>query len=333
MTIPCCDCDAPELMGGFVLPLCAACGRIRAEAAGIPTRVEARARRDVDVACPSCGETMLQGSHGPGVCVGPARPVSSMYEPGAAQRRSAGRTLVGDAVVGDPVEGAIEVVGGVIVRVDGGVPRVLLTQRVPPRDFAYVFESPGGKVDPGEPPLVALARELVEEIGVTPSTFGQAIFSGTFPRPRGGRARWTAYPVLSWVGTPRPEEGQGVGWFTEAELSSVTLTPGNRAGLGAIVAHMQRVAQLAETSPEAMAEECGWPTDGPAWRACVAGVRAERARRARGRSTSTPPTPSTPEELAVTGGFSRVWVAFCVGVEAERARLGAGSGTGGDDHR
>lgn len=41
---------------------------------------------DVEVPCDLCGETLLSGSHGPGVCVGPAVPCPAMYEPGAAQK-------------------------------------------------------------------------------------------------------------------------------------------------------------------------------------------------------------------------------------------------------
>lgn len=42
--------------------------------------------------------------------------------------------------------------------------RVLLTQRTPDRDFPYLWECPGGKVEPGEAPVLALARELREEL-------------------------------------------------------------------------------------------------------------------------------------------------------------------------
>ncbi len=54
------------------------------------------------------------------------------------------------------------VVAAVLVE-DG---RVLLTQRKKGAHLAGAWEFPGGKVEPGEDPKRALARELQEEIGV-----------------------------------------------------------------------------------------------------------------------------------------------------------------------
>jgi 8-oxo-dGTP diphosphatase len=56
------------------------------------------------------------------------------------------------------------VVAGLIVGDDG---RILITQRRPEQALGGKWEFPGGKVEPGEAPVAALARELVEEIGVT----------------------------------------------------------------------------------------------------------------------------------------------------------------------
>jgi 8-oxo-dGTP diphosphatase len=55
------------------------------------------------------------------------------------------------------------VVAALVARPDGAV---LLTRRRPDQALPNMWEFPGGKVEPGEHPEAALARELREELGV-----------------------------------------------------------------------------------------------------------------------------------------------------------------------
>jgi 8-oxo-dGTP diphosphatase len=57
-------------------------------------------------------------------------------------------------------------VAAAVIRRPGG-PEVLLTQRVRGAHLEGKWEFPGGKVEDGEDPKVAVARECLEECGVT----------------------------------------------------------------------------------------------------------------------------------------------------------------------
>ena len=61
-----------------------------------------------------------------------------------------------------PTKPHIRVVAAEIER-DG---RYLITQRRPVASLPLLWEFPGGKVEPGEPDASALARELLEKIGL-----------------------------------------------------------------------------------------------------------------------------------------------------------------------
>jgi 8-oxo-dGTP diphosphatase len=105
--------------------------------------------------------------------------------------------------------------------VDGA--RVLITQRRADQPLPLQWEFPGGKIEPGESPEVALARELREEIGV-------AVEIG-----RVWDVLFHAYPdydVLMLVyrcrivdGAPRPIEVADLAWCTPAELARYDILP------------------------------------------------------------------------------------------------------------
>ena len=125
----------------------------------------------------------------------------------------------------------LHVVAAVMLAEDG---RVLLAQRPPGKHLEGLWEFPGGKLEPGETPLQALARELLEELAV------HAELTSATPRLRvpwryGQRALlldvWT---LRCWRGQPRGLEGQALQWAWPDRLDSALLAPADRAILNSL---------------------------------------------------------------------------------------------------
>lgn len=101
----------------------------------------------------------------------------------------------------------IDVVAGILRDRQG---RVLLAQRPPGKPLAGLWEFPGGKIDAGEQPLQALARELREELGID---IGVARPLLRTSHPGGGqRIRLHAWTVVDWSGELQGLEGQALAW-------------------------------------------------------------------------------------------------------------------------
>ena len=111
-----------------------------------------------------------------------------------------------------------KVVVGALVR-DG---RVLLVHRRPDkRARPDLWDLPGGVMEAGESELVALARELHEELGVQISTGSASLLGRVTAGPADEPALLSAWLVPDWQGTPAnvaPEEHDQIGWYTVAEL-------------------------------------------------------------------------------------------------------------------
>lgn len=134
-----------------------------------------------------------------------------------------------------------EVVAGAIV--DEG--RLLLAQRRTPPDLAGLWELPGGKVDAGETPAVALRRELHEELDVL-VTVGPRIGMDV-PLSNGLVLR--AYRAVVESGSPRPLEHSAIRWVDADELRTVDLVANDRVWLDDLAAMLRAPSSTPSVDP------------------------------------------------------------------------------------
>ena len=102
-----------------------------------------------------------------------------------------------------------------LVDADG---RVLIAQRPEGKAMAGLWEFPGGKIEPGETPEVALVRELKEELGIetwdsclAPLTFASHSYDDF-------HLLMPLFICRKWQGIVAPKEGQKLKWVYAQEL-------------------------------------------------------------------------------------------------------------------
>lgn len=132
---------------------------------------------------------------------------------------------------GDQAEAApVHVVAGVVRDARG---RILLARRTRGRDLAGLWEFSGGKVEPGETPEQALARELQEELGIR-AEIGAPLIRVP-QRHRCKRIVLDVRHVARWSGTPRGLDGQALAWTPPAQLTCYPMPSGDRAVTAALL--------------------------------------------------------------------------------------------------
>ena len=97
--------------------------------------------------------------------------------------------------------------------------RFLLQKRPLGKRHAGLWEFPGGKVETGEMPRMALVRELAEELGIVidlpdvdPIAFAEHDVEADVPA-----IVILLYNIRRWTGDPLSLEGGEVGWFSHEE--------------------------------------------------------------------------------------------------------------------
>ncbi|WP_459616819.1 Nudix family hydrolase [Bordetella sp. 2513F-2] len=170
-------------------------------------------------------------------------------------------------------EKILDVAAGLILRADG---KLLLGQRPEGKPWSGWWELPGGKLEPGETVLQALARELDEELGIRiTEAWPWVTYVHVYPHTT---VRLAFCQVTAWEGEPRGLENQRLQWVDPAEAAAVgdllpaTLPPlrwlqlPDTYGIGAIgspaglAAFLQRLdAALARGLKLVQLREPQWP--------------------------------------------------------------------------
>ena len=115
--------------------------------------------------------------------------------------------------------------------------RVLMAKRPEGKSLAGLWEFPGGKVEEGERPEVALIRELKEELGIdvtesclAPLTFASHAYENF-------HLLMPLYVCRRWKGIAQGMEGQELKWAYAKDLRDLPMPPADIP----LIAHLQEL--------------------------------------------------------------------------------------------
>lgn len=116
----------------------------------------------------------------------------------------------------------IKVVAAVIER-DG---KILIGQRRKTDSHGLKWEFPGGKVERGETPAAALARELEEELGIQ-ARIGREIARHMHYYPRRATIQLMFYRVREFGGEPQSIAFESIVWESPERLTAYDFLDGD----------------------------------------------------------------------------------------------------------
>lgn len=104
--------------------------------------------------------------------------------------------------------------------------RILIAQRGPEDRWAGKWEFPGGKMEPGETPEQALARELDEELGIQ-ATIGEMVESYLFAYPGRDPLELIFFRVRTFLGEPENRIFGALAWAEPHRLPEFDFLDGD----------------------------------------------------------------------------------------------------------
>ena len=105
---------------------------------------------------------------------------------------------------------------------------VLITERPAGKIWPGYWEFPGGKIEAGETPEMALKREMLEEIGVTLESFVPFGFVSETREAEGYHVIVLCYLCRAWQGELEAREKQQMAWVRPEALDGYKLLPSNK---------------------------------------------------------------------------------------------------------
>jgi 8-oxo-dGTP diphosphatase len=100
---------------------------------------------------------------------------------------------------------------------------ILMSRRRPDQSLPNCWEFPGGKVEPGESPAAALAREIEEELGCTVAV--GAIYDVVFHAYEAFDLYMLVYRCTIAAGTPAALQVAAVDWIERRRIPTLELPP------------------------------------------------------------------------------------------------------------
>lgn len=121
-----------------------------------------------------------------------------------------------------PHSGLLLVVAAALVDAGG---RVLVQQRPLGKPMAGLWEFPGGKVEEGEVPEAALARELAEELGISVACDALAPIAFASEGLGSRHLLLLLYVARTWEGDAEPRHASALQWARPSEMRALAMPP------------------------------------------------------------------------------------------------------------